>query len=480
MIGDDIGKNDEPFKVEEEDIDYNSINQNQCPIELKGKYRGANCLNFEGCFTKEFEKEGIDDSIPTFMLFYSIFLSFVFYLLLIASILAYPSKDLIVYTILIYIPATFFQTRTFLFLTKIKTYSDFKKILEKLLNCKAEIWIKTNSNKNKIRILSNYTTDISGIINIPDNIKYVTFGKIQVFTDKEIIEIKRKFFAVNNEQNIQIKYFYKNEEVKVPLEDIYSLSIIDEYLLKSILKTILSLLQLLWVYNIIRYFIKKDKVLVIRLAKLVTEKQEMPSSPTKFMIHGKEFYMNKNTIINSEIDPNDIGKLEKLDKDYKKHLVLVEKKRKKKEEKKKKEKEEREKKEKEDEERRLKELNEEKEREERRRKREQDIIDNTKRLSRLDNEHFKITVDKVYDRVKLYITIYRKIKQNIHIERDIGEYDENAKENINNKEGNSIIFYPNGINVKIEIQFHPYNFTINVGTQFFQRFDLENEDEDED
>lgn len=464
MINEDKDTIIEPFHGK--DIDNYKISQNKCPIELKNKYFGANCNYFKGCFIEEFKKES-DESIPHFMLCNSIFLSFVFYLLLIASIFAYPSKDLIVYTILIYIPATLFQTRTYLFLTKINTYPKFKNILEKLLNCNVEIWV--NSKKNKIKIPGKYVTDISGIINIPQNIKYVSFKKIQVFINKELWEITNKFRAVNHEGNIEIKYFYQNKEVKIPFDDIFSLSRFDEYLCKSILKTILSLLQLLWVYNIITSFSKEENLLIINLAKLVTEEQELSLSPTKFMIHGQEFYMNKKTICN-EIDSNDI---EKLNIAYDKHLKVEEKKKIEREKLEKKKKEEREKKEKEYEERRLKEIEEEREREERRKKREKDIRDNTKRLSRLSNDHFYIAVDKVYDRVQLEMTVYRKRKKDIYIERDLGEYDENAKENINNKEGNSIIFYPNGINAKIEIQFNPYNFTVNIGTKFFQRFDLD-------
>ena len=445
----------EPFNIEQ--IDCNKFVETKCPIELRNKYVGVNCKSYAGCYVREFEKEGENDNIPIFMFISSIFYSIVFYILLLGAILAFPSIDLIIYAIIIYFYTTFFQTRIYLSVKKIHSYSEFKHHLKKLLNCDVEIWLSPS--ENTIKFPSNYVTDISGIINLPKNIKYVCFGKVQIFSDKELEDIEEKLHYAN----IKIKLTYENEELKIPVNHIFTLGSINENLFKSILKTILSLLLLQWVYNIFYYIStkgKKSEMVVIKISKLAIKNQDLSLSPTKLIIHGKELDINIKTIF-SEKNPNYDQNIKKLNKDYDEYL----KKKKEEEEKWEKVKQERIKEKKE-------EIKKEKELEKERKRRKEEIRANTTILSTLNNRHFEIEVKKIFDKVTLFLTVYRR-NEDEKFKINLGYYDENAVETIKNKEGNCIIFYPNGYNVKVEIQFYPYYFTINIGTEFFERFNLD-------
>ena len=83
--------------------------------------------------------------------------------------------------------------------------------------------------------------------------------------------------------------------------------------------------------------------------------------------------------------------------------------------------------------------------------------------------NFNITFKKIYDEVYAYLVVYQKNK-NIKKEIDLGEYEEYAEEEIIDKEGNSVTYYPKGKDIKIEFINFEYKYIIKIGTIFSESY----------
>ena len=459
---DDNEHNENEENEENEDKEVNELN-NYENINTENNYNqnsyidiyGRKCTNFINTKIKSlYIHDEEEEEVSIILIVISIIFSISFYIILISAIITKREKDLIVYTIIFYLFAFIFNMSIFLRNPKdfsFLAYSSFKEYLAKIINAKFWIVLDSGNENDELIHYGNFIYDITGEINIPNHIKYVKFDSVKVLLKEcdynNFKDIADKFKYINKHGE-----FYFNRKV-ILTNDIFILSFWNYQIIKNIIKTILSILLLQWINAIIFLNCQKSKkeVLIINFFKLLSLSDDLPLNPTKIIVHDKKLDI-QNKIITIQENKGNLLK-EKINSLYQEVL-----------DREKEEKEEREKEEKRIRKKKEKERKKREEEEKIREEKELEIKNNTTLLSKLENNHFEIKVYKIYDDVKLQIFFVSRYRD---IDKILGKYDPNAEEEIINMEGNScIIFYPNGFNIKIEIHFYEYNYTIQIGNDF--------------
>ena len=435
-----------------------SFISNECPDELKKKiyiplkFKSASRFEEESGYTNRssFRSSRLIHIFfapvcPTLLM---ILFSILFYYLLITYIL-YRELKLLILLIIVYIIGTFYQVLVVPEPKKFRPKVEFEELLTKLLNSSIQIKFY-HQDKIKATYQAKYTIDMTGILNIPSKFQYASIKGVQGYSKNDIYTLVNNFNSTYGSKNSKIKteIIYKREKINFDSNIIYSISSNTDLYSINFLTTFFSLLLLQWIYSL--YYDSSDSkgIVEIYLTKLIIN--DLVDSPSKITIHGKNYLID--SFIKSPISSN-----YQLDKDYRGYLRKVN-------EQKRQEQERIEKERRREEKRRQEE---EKKRQEKERK-EKAIRDekerNTKILSRFNNENYTITVKKFYDKVSLSFRGYAR-KKIYEYDKELGVYDPSCKERIIEKD-QLTIYYPNGFDIRIEVQRGLTSYTINIGTEY--------------
>ena len=376
---------------------------------------------------------------PLLDLIIVIFFSITFYLLFLTVILTGNS---IFYFILIYFIGLIVQVKVFPIPCNYNSKIEFENDIYKLLKSSAEISL-TKYKKITCNYPGKYIFDITGDINIPKDIKFVKFGNIQYYVDEGIVDFKKHFDTLYGKSKLKKKLMCDDKQFSLS-NLYYDLSSDNNYYSITIKTRILSFLLLEWI-EAIYYNYFSSNCIIIYPAKLIS-KQNNVYAETKINIHGNVIE-NKYYVVSK----NDTEQSENLEQEYLNNLKNI-----------------KEKKEKEKEEKR-KEMERKQIEKERRLERQRDRENNTEILCNYKTNNFNITFKKIYDEVYAYLVVYQKNK-NIKKEIDLGEYEEYAEEEIIDKEGNSVTYYPKGKDIKIEFINFEYKYIIKIGTIFSESY----------
>ena len=417
-------------------IDLNEIRSfkpNKCPIDLKiNNYRK---LDFQiGDVSKEdFDKSKIACLIENSLI--GIFISFIFffsfYVLLITYILSSDNKILL-FLIAIYILGNFVQIIVIPEPINFKSKSEFENEINKILNSYLEIKLINKKKKKQATFPKKYTIDITGEINIPKEFNYVKIKGVQFYSKrKELKKYSNDFQAVYGSVKLDYKWRYNNEDIVLPSTAFAINDNCDSYSINCY-TTLFCLFLIQWINALYYKYSRCKKCIELIPAKLITD--NLINSPTKFNVYGNKYeitsYINNPNYNNEEFD-NDLAQ-------YKKE---------------KKEKEERD---------RI--SREKKEEEERKRK------ENTTLLSSFKNgDNYTIKVKKVYDSVYLRFDAYTPYGHSYFKSR-LGIYNKNIHERIENI-SKLTVYYPNGYDIKIEVQRGLYSYTVSIGDEYTENFE---------
>ena len=399
-----------------------SFKENNCPIKLG--------QNYFGYYKKRFIPSKISKQDYSYLIGFTIvpiFLSILFYLLLIVGIL---SKDIltIVFACIIYIFATFLQLFTFPRLTIFQSKQVFESYLNKLLNSSIKIYLKAD--EKKIELPVEFTTDITGESDIPDNINIIRMTDVQYFIDAQIKELIDKFKKAHKYlYDISFVHIYQGKKINTRRFN-YWINSSKKSNNINFMSTILSILLLHWIKTFFLICSSKFQYVLISPAKLLSRNLAI-NSPTKLNIQGR-LYKPEATHINSQITEKIRENLDTLDKDYNKEMKRLEN-IKKKEEKKKQEKLDREM--------------------------------NTDILSDFSTNWYTFQIIKVYDSVEAILDFphYKRIR------KPLGNYQPDIEEQYLRDEGDVTQVIPKGFNVKIYIRVYEDEIDIKFD-DFHQRF----------
>lgn len=360
-----------------------------------------------------------------------------FYLLLAAAILT-SDKTAIIYLIIIYILGTLVQTSVipdpYYFYSRMEFDENMKKLFNSTVNIKLSSKSSTKK-KNEIDYPIKYISDITGEVNVPNNIQYVRIGRIQYYFDEDFLTFTKQYKSIVGNYIVLKKLFYNNEPFK-SIYNTYAVNSTSSVYSINIINTILCLLLLQWIQAVFSK-ISPKKCVTIYPVKLITINQK--SSNTNVIVHGKK--INTQEYIYANIQSE---KADKLSEDYNKKMNDIAEKKRQKEERERQAKEEKRK-----------------------------LRENTTFLSSWDNANYYIKVIKVYDEVKVKLEIYyndKTIKKTINV----GSYEPDAEES-EEDDGNSNIYYPKGKDIKIEVVNYERKYTIKVGTKFTASYFYKNE-----
>lgn len=376
-----------------------------------------------------------------------IIFSITFYLLLINIIITNDnvSKILIIF---IYILGSIYQIVLVPYPRLYRSKKEFENNLSKLLDCKIIVTILDQYNDaNTIIYPGNYLYDITGVINIPKSVRYIQIGDIQYYFDSNFVNFVNMLETLNRSRDINISVEYDD----IPLNytnNIYNLNANCDGSSVNIIDTLFCILLLEWILALFRCF--SPYIVTIYPAKLILNKNKYESN-TKITVHGKTF--KSKDFIKLNIDASNVNKLKN---EYNEYMNKLEQKKRKNE-------------------RREKELyiKKKKEEEEQRKKKEEKeriLKENTETLSRIKNNNFTIEVERVYDEVKLFLRVYEK--KMFRKEIKLGLYDPEIEEELED-DGNIIVLYPRGYDIKIQVIYQEYKYIIKIGTIFSQAFNYE-------
>lgn len=418
----------EQFNVENDNCDRLIVNKP--PPELNNKYYK---LIFEDHLIKENPKFKTAKKLayydaPYIYIIICFFFFLAFYFCLLGVILE-RDKLLLIFLIIIYIIGSVLQI--FIVPDPMKFHSkyEFQTDLIRLLKTKAIITISTPNKKKKTIFPGNYTTDITGTINIPKNIRFIKFGLMQCYIGEDFKEFKTKFYQLKGFPRYSKSLEYNNDKIsnytlRYDLNSENGYSIINKY------HRLFCLLLVEWIYAIYKRS-KPEKIIEISLVKLITRYRAF-SSTTKITFHGTP--ISADDCIYSEISKEFY---ENLENEYKE-----------KQDKKKMEKMEAARKEKE---------------------RRDNMLD----LDEFDNNLYNISIYARKDNDKVFANIFipRRERNDIKINKCIGYYDPNV-EGETNYEGNITTYIPRGCDVKIIVILKEFDFVIRLGTEHTFTFPL--------
>ena len=384
---------------------------------------------------KTFDKSTIKYIYPNnfaiiFFCVLSGFFSFSFYLCLLTFVLTFQFIFLL-YSFILYILGTVVQLFT---IPQPKTYltrEEFDDKIKKILNCSVPIKLLKSKNEKSAMFQAKYTNDITGVINIPNDVKYVKISGIQLYSNKnELNKLIKNFEWVYKSVKVDYKLMYENEVIN-NFKHIYALdSTVDLYSI-NFFNRITAILLIHWVYALYTSFIANKKYLDLYPAKLLSEEES--DLKTQFSVHGKNIDILPNIVVPLESN-------EEFERDYEEYEREVERKK-----------------------------EEEKERLRKKREKEAELKRNTKVLSIFKNsDNFKIKVTKVYSSVNLRLDAYTPDRHHWYTSY-LGEYDENIDEKIETKD-KMTIYRPKGIDVRIEVIRSVYSYTISIGDDFSENY----------
>lgn len=441
---DDFDELEEPLNVE---CPYNGFVSNKFPKNLEGecyKYENTNFM-FSSRAIKFLSAEIVNiQEYLVILIIVNIFFCVSFYINLASAILTYNVTP-IVFSSLIYVLASIFQLSIVPDPQFYKSRIDFDENMKKLLNSTFKISIATKNYNNKTIYPINYINDITGTINIPNDIKYVKIEKLQVYLDKNVYNFLNKYENINGSWVMLVESFYNDKLLDdESIYCTYNLNSNSSSYSINLFRRIVCLLLIQWIFALYDKY-KSTKCVVISPAKYISKNKHY--SDTNIFIHGKQMKLKKNICLNMKSkNADNVNKLynQKMDKIRKEN--------------KKREEQEREKQRKEDEEWRKKQ---EKWAEEKR-----ILEENTEILSTFkDKNNFTITVKRVYDDVKIYLEIFQ-YKKKIHETIDAGEYDSDQDEEDIEEDGDSNIYYPRGTDISIRVTYYQNKYVIKVGSLF--------------
>ena len=434
----------ERFNIEENDLE--DFISNKLPKEINLKYNKLdnNCkLYTKTHFISSYY------SNREYISYHTIFISFIFsvtfYLLLISVILTMKIW-LIIFLIFIYFTGSFFQFGVIPNPYEYGSKVDFETKLNNIMHGCAKIifyQIKNKEKKNVMIYPGKYSTDITGTINIPKNFSYAVIEDVQYYTEKDyrnFYDQYKKLYPKSYCEAIIV-----NDKKKININRrIYSLNSKSSTSSINFFTTICCLLLLQWLNAFLKSFCS-NKIVVIYPAKLITKEFAL-NSQSSIIVHGNKISADKFNTVEINLERN-----EQFENKYKtfeeKEKIRMEKL----EEKRKKEKEEFEKRQKEEYERKL------------------DKERNTEELSDFYNNNYRIRVYRVYNNV--YLKMRCKCYKGFYdYEAEYPyQYDKDFEESIKD-EGNITIYYPRGLNVKIEITNYENRYTVKIGTEFTKSF----------
>ena len=432
-------------KIEEMDFDLkgseSQFTKNKCPIDLKNnkEYVKLNCSigsqdkGFEACYVNN------ANGLEYFEIIFAFFYSLVFYMLLILYFVDEKKEyNLLFYLIAVYIAGSFVQTlavpRPYFY----KTKTDLDKTMEQLLNLGAKIQFTNRDKKKQAQYPGCYTTDITGVLNVPKNINYVKIKGILVYGDKSYTDFKKDFENTYKLRNISkhlLTLYSEGQEYTFNKDETYILNTLSGAFSITCITRIACLFMLQWLNAIFEMKSEKKRCIDIYLVKLVsTEKKYF--APTKITVHGTTYKHNDYTYMGVNDEENEKFKND-LDA-HKQHLAdEAEKKRR------------------------------QKEKEEQRKK---ERADNTEELSLFKSNNYKMRIYRYYKKVYLDLFCHEDTKNSYKKkEFELGEYDENIEENILD-EDDQITYTPKGCDIEIVVKNFQYGYTIKIGTMFTKDF----------
>lgn len=373
------------------------------------------------------------------MLLISFFYSFVFYLLLLLYFIDDKKEfNLIFYIIGVYISGSFFQTiivpKPYIY----KTKTDLDKTMEQLLNLGVQIDFQDTKKKNKAQYPGCYTTDITGVLNIPKKIKYLKLKGILIYGDKNYSNFKKDFEEIYNQKNKSknlLTLYSEGQKFTFPKNEIYILNTLSGAFSINCKIRIACLLLLQWLYAVFEMYNDEKKCINVFLVKLTSTEQKHIASTT-ITVHGTTYKHNEYTYMRVDDENNEKFKND-LDA-HKQHL------------------------EDEAEKKRIK-----KEKEE---QREKERRDNTEELSKFTNNNYKMRIYRYYNKVYLDLFCHEE-KKNSYKNKEflLGDYDKNIEENILD-EDDQTTYSPKGCDIEIVVKNYNYGYTIKIGTKFTKDF----------
>ena len=420
MISDDdkeIGDNlIESFNVE--GIEKSELKLYNNPINLKiyDKINGDNS-KIEGTLIENIGQ------INMFPIISSIIVSFIFYLVVITTILTH-SILLTVFAVLLYINGTFFVQTGLIpvgddYLEN--TEQMFEDDLKKILNCHTEYYFRYY--EKKLKYPGKYITDATGEIKIPKDINFVKIKEIEIFAEKEFTNFKKNFFEYYKEdRGYELKNVYNENKITINRKKIYNINNVQ---LVNMTTRILSLLMLEWIQAIYyRLHPNYLKMVVIYPYKLIKKDNPVTTS-TKIIFNNKEIKPDNNYINLSSIVAKDYDEYE-----YQKKYCL--------------------------------------EGIESRKKEEKRIKDNTYILSRFENNNYYINVKREDNDVYLYF----RTRDDKHYLNNyyLGRYNPNIKEEIL-YEGRTTIYKPKGAKGRIEVTNYEFKYNVKINDDFSRSYD---------
>lgn len=415
--------------------------ENKCPIDFKKNKEYVKLGIGVGSRKEGFEKctENDVNDFDLISLLIGFLFSFTFYMLLIAYLIDEEDKTtLLVYLILIYIFGSLVQTLIVPTPIFYKTKADLDKQMETLLNLGVKVYLNLKSKKVKTIYPGSYTTDITGILNIPKKINYVKLKGLIIYGDKDYTNFKKEFNDTYK-QSYNTKYSFKliseGKEIIFPKNEIFSLNTISGAYSITCLHRLACLFLFQWFEACYESFSQKKKCIDIYFVKLIsTEKKDIPS--TKITVHETTYQSLSNKYLYLNDEEN-----EKFKNDLEQHKQnLADKAEKKRIEQEKKE------------------------------KREKEIEDNTEELSKFTSNNYKMRIYRYYQKVYMDLRCHEEKKNSYKKERIfLGEYDSNIEEDTID-EDDQTTYCPNGCDIQIVVKNYAYGYTIKVGTKFTKDF----------
>lgn len=278
----------EAFNVNLED--FSKFKRNKCPIDLKTNGYIKAKFQFGEVSKKKFDSSIMEplNNMNIFGLFLSFIYFFSFYFLLLTFLLTYNMKILI-FLIIVYILGNLVQLFVIPNPIYFKTKSDFETDINKILNSYVIIKLSDGKNNKKATYQAKYAIDITGSINIPNDINYVKIKGVQLYVKNDLKELIENFKMVNKSCKIDYKLMYNDEEINLP-EAAYAINQKDRIYSINCFHTFCSLLLIQCFYALFDIVAKSKKCIRLFPAKLITS--NFTSSPTKFVVHGQKNDVN--------------------------------------------------------------------------------------------------------------------------------------------------------------------------------------------
>lgn len=430
--------------IEEMDFDLKAnpsiFKRNKCPIDLKSnkEYTKLDCSigsqkkGFESCY-----KTDVNHTNALFILL-CLFYSFIFYMLLLFYFIDEDKQyNLLLYLIAIYITGALFQMLVVPKPYFYKTKEELDKIMEPLLNLGVKIHLTNYKRTYKAQYTGCYTTDITGILNIPKKINYLKINGILIYVDKGFSNFNKDFSKVYRvgKSTKLLSLYSGDQEFTFPKNEIFMLNSISGAFSINCLTRIACLFLLQWLNAIIDMSIEKKSCVDVFIVKLVSAEQKQ-IAPTKITVHGTTYKHNDFTYM--AINDEEIETFNKDLEAYKKKL---------------------------EEEAKQKRI--EKERREKRRK---EKAENTEELSEFTSNNYRMRIYRYYSTVYLDLFCHEDKKNSYKNKNfELGKFDESVEENIID-EDDQITYTPYGCDIEIVVKNSANSYTIKIGTKFTKNF----------